>query len=317
MIEINRELARVHTAEYTRVFDALWSAGDSGFLIHCAAGKDRTGFGVAAILFALGVPRDVVIDDYLLTNEAMDFERFILPRLRANYGEIDVEEAKALSGVRLEYIHAALDEVDATSRFVRRLSRTRARHRCGTPRRFARSLSGIVHRHVPRGSVDGGQERLRHAVAARRAATRSGDRRARDADLSVGGVRVSRYRFCGGAVQHRTRRARVFAPVESDQCGARRARRRARRRRRRDRDGERAGGDAPGGGDAVLGGRPRRRIAIDLRRHAQPARVHAAAFRHNDHVRESARAGRVRRGDPARTRDSCSAKRWATPGSKC
>ena len=113
MIEINRELARVHTTEYTQVFDALWSAGDSGFLIHCAAGKDRTGFGVAAILFALGVPRDVVIDDYLLTNEAMDFERFILPRLRENYGEIDIEEAKALSGVRLEYIHAALDEVDA------------------------------------------------------------------------------------------------------------------------------------------------------------------------------------------------------------
>jgi sirohydrochlorin ferrochelatase len=42
----------------------------------------------------------------------MDFERFILPRLRENYGEIDIEEAKALSGVRLEYIHAALDEVD-------------------------------------------------------------------------------------------------------------------------------------------------------------------------------------------------------------
>ncbi len=117
MTEINRELARVHTEEYTRVFDALWSAGERGFLIHCAAGKDRTGFGVAAILFALGVPREVVIEDYLLTNQAMDFERFIVPRLREaygdRYGEIDVEAAMALSGVRLEYIHAALDEVDA------------------------------------------------------------------------------------------------------------------------------------------------------------------------------------------------------------
>lgn len=113
MIEINRELARVHTAEYRQVFDALWSAGENGFLIHCAAGKDRTGFGVAAILFTLGVPRETIVEDYLLTNEAMDFERFILPRLRANYGDVDVEAAKALSGVRLEYIHAALDEVDA------------------------------------------------------------------------------------------------------------------------------------------------------------------------------------------------------------
>jgi protein-tyrosine phosphatase len=113
MTEINRELARMHVADYRRVFHALWAAGNDAFLIHCAAGKDRTGFGVAAIQFALGVPRETVIADYLLTNEAMDFEKFILPRLRANYGDVDVEEAKALSGVRLEYIHAALDEVDA------------------------------------------------------------------------------------------------------------------------------------------------------------------------------------------------------------
>ena len=114
MVEINRELARVHTAEYRRVFEALESSGNQGFLMHCSAGKDRTGFGVAAIQLALSVPRETVIEDYLLTNEAMDFERFILPRLRANYGDIDVEAARALSGVREEYIHAALDEVDAT-----------------------------------------------------------------------------------------------------------------------------------------------------------------------------------------------------------
>ena len=129
------------------MFDALWSAGDDGFLIHCAAGKDRTGFGVAAIQFALGVPRETVIDDYLLTNEAMDFER-VHPaapaRKSGTTATIDVEAAKALSGVRLEYIHAALDEVDAQSRFVRHLSRTRARNRRGAPRGIARSLSGIA-----------------------------------------------------------------------------------------------------------------------------------------------------------------------------
>ncbi len=112
MIEINRELAVVHTLQYRRVFDALWSAGDAGFLVHCAAGKDRTGFGVAAIQLALGVPRETVVEDYLLTNVAMDFERFIVPRLRPSYGEVDVEQARALSGARSEYINAALDAVD-------------------------------------------------------------------------------------------------------------------------------------------------------------------------------------------------------------
>jgi len=114
MVEINRELARAHTAEYRRLFEALESSSDRGFLVHCAAGKDRTGFGVAIIQLALGVPRETVIEDYMLTNEAMDFERFILPRLKPSYGDIDVEAARALSGVRAEYIHAALDELDAT-----------------------------------------------------------------------------------------------------------------------------------------------------------------------------------------------------------
>ncbi|HTO58526.1 MAG TPA: tyrosine-protein phosphatase [Pseudomonadales bacterium] len=114
MVEINRELVRDHVAEYRRMFDVFESVQDGAFLIHCAAGKDRTGFGVAAILFALGVPRETIVEDYLLTNIAMDFEGFILPRLKDAYGEIDIEAAKALSGVRLDYIEAALGEVDAT-----------------------------------------------------------------------------------------------------------------------------------------------------------------------------------------------------------
>ena len=58
------------------------------------------------------MPRETVVEDYLLTNVAMDFERFIVPRLRPNYGDVDVEQARALSGARSEYINAALDAVD-------------------------------------------------------------------------------------------------------------------------------------------------------------------------------------------------------------
>ena len=41
---------------------------DARFLVHCAAGKDRTGFAAAIILLALGVPREVVMRDYMLTS---------------------------------------------------------------------------------------------------------------------------------------------------------------------------------------------------------------------------------------------------------
>ena len=38
-------------------------------LYHCTAGKDRTGTFSALLLTMLGVPRNVVMDDYLLTNQ--------------------------------------------------------------------------------------------------------------------------------------------------------------------------------------------------------------------------------------------------------
>ncbi len=70
---------------------------------------------MALILLALGVPRETVIQDYMLTNEVMDFEAFILPRIRENLGHdnIDVEGARVLSGVRQEYLVAALEEMES------------------------------------------------------------------------------------------------------------------------------------------------------------------------------------------------------------
>lgn len=41
---------------------------DTPLVFHCTAGKDRTGFAAALLLLSLDVPRDVVNQDYLLTN---------------------------------------------------------------------------------------------------------------------------------------------------------------------------------------------------------------------------------------------------------
>jgi protein tyrosine/serine phosphatase len=40
--------------------------------MHCTSGKDRTGFAATAVLLAVGVPREVIVGDYALTN---DFRR--------------------------------------------------------------------------------------------------------------------------------------------------------------------------------------------------------------------------------------------------
>lgn len=47
---------------------ALLLENDKPLVFHCTAGKDRTGFAAAMILLSLGVPREAVMQDYLLTN---------------------------------------------------------------------------------------------------------------------------------------------------------------------------------------------------------------------------------------------------------
>ncbi|TDV53791.1 tyrosine-protein phosphatase [Actinophytocola oryzae] len=50
-------------------------------LVHCAAGKDRTGVVVAMALTAVGVPREEVVADYVATGERIEL---ILDRLRSS-----------------------------------------------------------------------------------------------------------------------------------------------------------------------------------------------------------------------------------------
>lgn len=48
------------------------AAGRVPMLVNCTAGKDRTGVTCAVILSALGVPRDIVREDYVLTEKLHD-----------------------------------------------------------------------------------------------------------------------------------------------------------------------------------------------------------------------------------------------------
>ncbi len=60
----------------SRYFDALASS-EGAVLVHCAAGKDRTGLAAALTHHMLGVHRDDLMADYLLTNESGRFERVV------------------------------------------------------------------------------------------------------------------------------------------------------------------------------------------------------------------------------------------------
>jgi protein-tyrosine phosphatase len=70
-VEVMRESYVNYVRQNTGRFQSLFAhlLGDSApLVIHCTAGKDRTGFACALILHSLGVPEDVIAEDYLLTN---------------------------------------------------------------------------------------------------------------------------------------------------------------------------------------------------------------------------------------------------------
>jgi protein-tyrosine phosphatase len=54
---------------YREFFKVLGRAENTPLLFHCSAGKDRTGVGAALLLSALGVDRETIYRDYLLSGE--------------------------------------------------------------------------------------------------------------------------------------------------------------------------------------------------------------------------------------------------------
>ena len=75
----------VDHAESYRVMFQLLLKGRVPIVINCAAGKDRTGVGAALILGALGVGRDSIVADYLLTNSHADWA-WLLSHARISQG---------------------------------------------------------------------------------------------------------------------------------------------------------------------------------------------------------------------------------------
>ncbi|MBC7984468.1 MAG: tyrosine-protein phosphatase, partial [Candidatus Obscuribacterales bacterium] len=90
------------------------ATNDLPMIVHCAAGKDRTGIAIALLLAALGVPKDLIINDYLLTNHAGDFEKFIVSRSVSHQPllELPTDIRAVLFTADADYLHAALEEID-------------------------------------------------------------------------------------------------------------------------------------------------------------------------------------------------------------
>ncbi|GGU80177.1 hypothetical protein GCM10010275_13630 [Streptomyces litmocidini] len=112
MIDAEKAMVSGDGAEkaYGQVFDGVREDDARSVLFHCTAGKDRTGWSNAALLTALGVPRDTVMADYLASNTYRKAANDAL------LGHLPPEQAavyKPLLDVRPEYLNSAYAEVGA------------------------------------------------------------------------------------------------------------------------------------------------------------------------------------------------------------
>lgn len=83
---------------------------------NCTAGKDRTGIAAALVLTSLGVPRETVIEDYLLTNRYLDGAKIMQagknPALAA-MAKLPPEVLRAMMAADRSYIEAVFKVIDA------------------------------------------------------------------------------------------------------------------------------------------------------------------------------------------------------------
>ena len=80
-------------------------------MLLCTAGKDRTGYGVALLLSALGVPEQTIMNDYLLTNTCFPLESEA-ERMCQKYKLTRPKELlKPILEVRPDYLQAAFAQI--------------------------------------------------------------------------------------------------------------------------------------------------------------------------------------------------------------
>jgi protein-tyrosine phosphatase len=69
MVEGYRMIVEEGPSSFRQLMDLVLDQSNWPILIHCNAGKDRAGVAAALIMEALGVDRQTIMDDFLLTNE--------------------------------------------------------------------------------------------------------------------------------------------------------------------------------------------------------------------------------------------------------
>ena len=108
-----REYVTDFRSEFSEIIKLAAEPTNLPILIHCAAGKDRTGFACSLLHLMLAIPQESVLADYLLSNEYLnEFKVAMLNKLKV-FHLLGVSKQKfmPLLDARSEYLQAAFDQI--------------------------------------------------------------------------------------------------------------------------------------------------------------------------------------------------------------
>jgi protein-tyrosine phosphatase len=118
MVWLYQDIAfRPSLTEIVRQMFAVALTRDGASLVHCHAGKDRTGLAVALVHHVLGVHRDDIFADYLLTNTAGNNEKRIADAVAhqaesSPFKRIPEDAIRVMMNVDAEFLDTALTAIE-------------------------------------------------------------------------------------------------------------------------------------------------------------------------------------------------------------
>ena len=117
-----RRIVTQHSEVVARALRELLAMEEAPVLVHCTAGKDRTGVVVALALLAVGVDRQLVVEDYARSEDNLSGEWLEnMISLIVQYGGTETPELRVLMGGSPgEVLHAVIDELEAEHGSIQR-----------------------------------------------------------------------------------------------------------------------------------------------------------------------------------------------------
>jgi len=96
---------------FEQMFDILTDKANYPIVISAELGKDKTGIVSALILTALGVDREQIISDFLLSNELINYDLFV-PDLKIYFSDDEVQQTMtAMLSANQEVITYVIDRI--------------------------------------------------------------------------------------------------------------------------------------------------------------------------------------------------------------